>query len=269
MNPEGNMADLLNRIDASVLLRIVAIFVASWAAIRLTERFFPWLAERIPGRFRLNLLAWVPVLRLAITFLALILVIPLIIHPSLQNLVAVLGAAGLAIGFALKDYSSSLVAGIIAVYERPYRPGDWVEINGIYGEVKSLGLRAFRLVTPDDTVMHIPHKLIWESAVGNANDGQRDLLCVADFFLDPDHDPARVREKFNDVALASVYTQLNRPIAVTVAEKPGYTHYRLKAYPVDGRDQFRFTSDLTQRGKEALGLLGVKPARIGYFKRDL
>lgn len=268
MTPDDNLLGILNRLDSAAAMRIALILISAWLAVRVIEKIFPWIANRLSGQLRLNLLASVPTFRLGIILLAFILLVPQFFRPTFQNLVAVLGATGLAIGFALKDYGSSLIAGVIAVYERPYRPGDWVEINGVYGEVKSLGLRAMRLVTPDDTVMHIPHKVIWDTPIGNANDGQRDLLCVAHFYLDPDHDPTQVREKLYDVALTCVYTQLDRPIAVIVAEKPGFTHYRIKAYPVDGRDQFRFTSDLTQKGKEALRRMGVRPARIGFSGTD-
>jgi hypothetical protein len=81
---------------------------------------------------------------------------------------------------------------------------------------------------------------------------------VANFYLHPDHDAEQVRQKLRKVALTSPYLQLNRPISVIVQEKPWGTHYQLKAYPIDGRDQFGFTSDLTVRGKAALAKLEVK-----------
>jgi small conductance mechanosensitive channel len=51
--------------------------------------------------------------------------------------------------------------------------------------------------------------------------------------------------------------QVLKPINVVASEKSWATQYRLKAYPVDPRDQFRFITDLTVRGKEALAGLGV------------
>jgi hypothetical protein len=123
-----------------------------------------------------------------------------------------------------------------------------------------LGLRALRLVTPDDTVVIIPHLTIWNTSIHNANDGNRELMCVADFYLHPDHDAALVSQKLREVALTSPFTQLELPIKVVVTERPWGTHYRLKAYPIDSRDQFQFISDLTVRGKQALALLGVKAA---------
>ena len=209
---------------------------------------------------RLYVLGAVPILRLLLLAIAIVLIVPLVINPTMQNLVVIFGAAGVAIGFAFKDYVSSLIAGIIAVTERPYRPGDWVKINEAYGEVQSVGLRSIRIVTPDDTVVTIPHLKLWDTNIYNSNDASPTLLCVADFFLEPRHDAALVRRTLRDVALTSAYLQLERPIAVIVAEKPWATHYRLKAYPVDARDQFQFTSDLTVRGKDALQRLGVTAA---------
>lgn len=60
----------------------------------------------------------------------------------MQNMLALLGAIGIVLGIALKDYASGLVAGIVAVGERPYRNGDWIEINGICGEAKHIGMRS-------------------------------------------------------------------------------------------------------------------------------
>jgi small conductance mechanosensitive channel len=251
---------LFKSLDQIDYVRILLIFVVAWLLITRIERVLPYLAERLPGRMRLYILPTVPLLRLMILLLTVSLIILQITKSSIEGLVAILGAVGLAVGFSFKDYVSSLVAGLVAIYERPYRPGDWVGIDGVYGEVKSIGLRTLRMVTPDDTVVIIPHLTIWNTSVHNANDGARNLMCVADFYLHPDHDAALVREKLREVALTSPFIQLERPVSVVVMEKPWATHYRLKAYPIDSRDQFQFTSDLTVRGKQALALLGARAA---------
>ena len=241
-------------------LRIFIIILVAWVSIRVVTRFLPWLADRLTSRLRLYILPSVPVLRLLILIMAVVAIVPLIIQPTFQNLITFLGAAGIALGFALKDYASSIMAGIVAMYERPYRVGDWVQVDGAYGEVIYVGLRMLRLVTPDDTMVTIPHIKIWDTNIYNANDGKRDLMVVVDFYLEPRHDGAQVRQALYDVALTSPYVNLERPILVIVAEKPGGTHYKVKAYPVDARDQFQFISDLTLRGKAALVELQVQPA---------
>ncbi len=260
MNGESDPTQLLRSLDQIDYIRIVLILAGAWLLTSLVERAIPRLADRLPGRMRLLLLPSVPVIRLAILVTTILLVIPQVINPTFESLVALLGAAGLAIGFAFRDYLSSLIAGIVTIYERPYRPGDWIEVDGSYGEVRSVGLRALRMVTADDTVVIIPHQTIWSSSIHNANDGNRDLMCVVDFYLQPEHDAARVRQKLREVALTSPYLNLERPVAVVLAEKPWGTHYRLKAYPLDSRDQFQFTSDLTVRGKQAVAASGAKAA---------
>jgi small conductance mechanosensitive channel len=247
----------LDQIDFTLIF-----FMAAGALILLVliQKFLPWLAEKVPGRLRLNILPLVPILRLLVLLLSVLMVLPLFIRPTLQNFLAVFGALGLAVGIAFKDYVSSLIAGVVAIYEQSYRPGDWVTIEGIYGEVQSLGLRSVRVLTPDDPLVTIPHSKIWETGVRNANCGRRSHLSVADSYLHPDHDAAQVHQALHDMALTSPFLQIRKPLTVVVVEKPWGTHYRIKAYPVDGRSQFQFISDLTVRGKASLAEIGVKAA---------
>jgi small-conductance mechanosensitive channel len=254
------VGQILNRLDQINFSQIVLIAVLAWASILVVERLLPWLAKRVSPHLRMYLLPSIPVIRLFILIIALALIIPMVIHTSLQNVIAILGLIAVALGFAFKDYVSSLLAGIVAVYERPYRVGDWVTVDGAYGEIISMNLRAFRLFTFDDTVVTIPHIKIWNKNIYNANNGKRNLLCVAHFFVNPNHNAILVREKLHDVALTSPYLDMDHRIRVIVQEQPWGTHYQLKAYPLDGRDQFQFISDMTVRGKAALAKMGVEPA---------
>ena len=231
---------------------IAAVVVIASVLILFVKRFLPWIAGKLPERFRFYILPWVPVLRLLILLAAIAQIVPLVIKPTAENLFAILGAVAIALGFAFKDYASSIIAGVVVLFEQPYRAGDWITVDDAYGEVRSLGLRSLTMVTPDDTVVTVPHSKIWDTAIRNENAGQRELQSVADFYLHPAHDGEAVRQALWDVGVTSPYLHLDRPIIVVVAEKPWATHYRLKAYPIDGRDQFLFISDLTIRGKAEL-----------------
>ncbi|VBB43253.1 Transporter, MscS family [uncultured Desulfatiglans sp.] len=264
MSPNPEIADAFRELSHVKLLPIILIAVAAWAAIKIADRLFPWVAERLPARFRLHVLPVVTIVRLMIFALAMVLIVPLIIEPSFQNLVAILAAAGLAIGFAFKDYMSGIIGGLLVVYERPYRVGDWVEIDGDYGEVKSVSARSVRLLTPDDTVVHIPHTRMWQSAIRNHNDGKRDLQCTADFYLDSDHDGSLMRQRLHDVALTSPYVNLDHPIIVVTSENPWGTRHRIRAYPIDAREQFLFISDLTARGRRSISEAGGRPIRVPW-----
>lgn len=257
MNDNEIFTRILELLTSQGLIKVGLIIGGAVLLIVLSSKTLRWLANKLQGRRRLYLLVSVPLLRLVIIGGALVLIVRLI-APTPQSILAVLGAAGLAIGFALKDYVSSLIAGIIAVNEMPYRPGDWIEINGIYGEVKRIRMRTVEIVTPEDTVVFIPHAKLWTELIANSNDGSTDLQCVADFYLQPDHDSVAVRDRLHDVALASPYLQLEKPVVVVVQEQPWGSHYRLKAYPLDPRQQFQFVTDLIVRGKMTLRNLGVR-----------
>jgi len=257
---EMNVLDFFKQFDQINFGGIFFILLGAWVLTNAVEYFPPRLAERLPGSLRLYILPSVPIVRLIILIGTVFVVIRQVINPSVESMFAVLGAIGLAVGFAFKDYISSLIAGIVTIYEKPYRPGDWITVDNTYGEVRSIGLRTVRMTTPDDTEVIFPHQYLWNSSVHNANDGNRDLMCVTEFFLNPDHDAFLARSKLREVAFTSPFLNLNRPVSVIVLEQPWGTLYKIKAYPIDSRDQFQFISDLTVRGKQALTALGAKAA---------
>lgn len=258
MPNENQIGRIFKSIDTAVIWELAIIVAATVVLIVAVQRIVPWLANRLPGRKRLFILSTAPYLRFFIFLAALSMMVPLLIEPSLQNMVAILGSVGLALGFALKDYASGLIAGIVAMGEFNYRNGDWVQLGDVYGEVRHIGLRTVEIVTPDDSRVLVPHNFLWGQPVINSNNGDARLQCIADFYLHPQHDAHQVRNVLVDVALTSPYLYFDDPIAVIVNEEPWGTHYRLKAYPVAAAQQFRFITDMTVRGKAALLPLGVK-----------
>lgn len=249
-------AKLINDLQEISIIEIAVVVLATWGTIFVVRRVFPYLAQRGPNQIRLYFLAAVPIIRLVLLIVATLWIVPIIFNITFQNFLVIAGAASVAIGFAFKDYVTSIIAGVVAIFERPYRPGDWVEIDGDYGEVQSVGMRAIRLVTAQDNVVTVPHMRIWNNNISNANDGSRTLMCIAHFWLAPDHDAASVRTALRDVALTSGYLEYDRPVVVTLNETPFGTKYDLKAYPFDLRDQFAFVSDMTERGKIAIARAG-------------
>ena len=247
---------LLNDLQDISFVEIALIVAGTWLAIVLVRRALPFLAERGPSQVRLYLLGAVPVIRLTLLVAAILWILPIIFNITWQNFLVIAGAASVAVGFAFKDYVSSLIAGIVAIFERPYRPGDWVRIGEDYGEVTRVGLRAIAMTTPDDDVVTVPHGRLWTENVANGNAGARTLQCQAEFHLAPAHDAGAVRAALTDVALTSAYLDWGRPVVVVLEETPFSTRYKVRAYPFDLRDQFLFVSDLTVRGKRAVAAAG-------------
>ena len=266
MNEGTGTLGFLRKLDSSDVLLIIAIVVVAWLAAAAVRWVLNRAAENAPYRLRLLILRVVPLARLVIGIGALIVIVPIVVEPSFQNVVALLASMGLALAFALKDYASSLVAGLVTVLENAYQPGDWIEMDGVYGEVKFIGVRAVHIVTADDNEVIVPHYQIWFKKISNATSGSHSLLCVADFDLHPDHDGAAVRQRLEEIGATSSRRKPETKVSVVAQEQPWGTHYKLKAYVKESREQFEFITNLTIRGKEALRAMSIQFAQVPYVK---
>ncbi len=83
------------------------------------------------------------------------------------SLLAVLGAAGLAIGLALQGTLSNVSAGVMLLILRPFNVGDFIVTGGVKGTVKSLGLFATELSTPDNIYIFVPNSNLWNTDIQN------------------------------------------------------------------------------------------------------
>lgn len=83
------------------------------------------------------------------------------------SLIAVFGAAGLAIGLALQGTLSDVAAGVMLLIFRPFKIGQYIEAGGQSGTVKKLSLFTTELATPDNLQIILPNSSVWGSAVIN------------------------------------------------------------------------------------------------------
>jgi len=83
------------------------------------------------------------------------------------SLLAVVGAAGLAIGLALKDSLANFAAGFMLVMFRPFTKGDLVDAGGESGTVDEVSLVSTRLLTLDNKLVIIPNATIWNNNITN------------------------------------------------------------------------------------------------------
>ena len=83
------------------------------------------------------------------------------------GLIALLGAAGVAVGFALKDTMGNIAAGIIILFLRPFKKGDFIECGTISGSVQEMGLFATVLETPDGIYISAPNSNLWGISLKN------------------------------------------------------------------------------------------------------
>jgi len=86
------------------------------------------------------------------------------------SLLAVLGAAGLAIGLAMQGTLSNVAAGAMMLVLRPFNVGDYIQVGGaggLGGTVTALGLFGTELATPDNVYIFVPNSKIWGADIWN------------------------------------------------------------------------------------------------------
>ena len=83
------------------------------------------------------------------------------------SLIAVFGAAGLAIGLALQGTLSNVAAGVMLLLFRPFKVGDYIDGAGVAGTVKAISLFVTELATPDNVQIIAPNGRMWGAAIKN------------------------------------------------------------------------------------------------------
>jgi small conductance mechanosensitive channel len=118
------------------------------------------------------------------------------------SFVAVFGAAGLAIGLALKDTLSNVGAAVLIIFFRPFKVGDFIEASGVMGTVKSINLFSTTLTTADNRSIIIPNgALIATNIINNTGNDKRRIDMVFD--IDYKDDMKLAKEVIMNVLLSN------------------------------------------------------------------
>jgi small conductance mechanosensitive channel len=135
-----------------------------------------WIALAIAGTARrasarANIDATLAQFLHRLIYLALLVIFVLVALDTLgvetTNFLAILGAAGIAIGLALKDSLSNFSAGAMLVVHRPFKVGDYVEAGGTAGTVESIRLFSTLLKTPDNCMITVPNGVVYADKITN------------------------------------------------------------------------------------------------------
>jgi small conductance mechanosensitive channel len=96
------------------------------------------------------------------------------------SFVAILGAAGFAVGFALQGSLSNFAAGVLILAFRPFRGGDFIDAAGVAGTVKDINLFTTILATPDNVQIIVPNSKLYGDIIKNfsANETRRVDLVI-------------------------------------------------------------------------------------------
>jgi small conductance mechanosensitive channel len=83
------------------------------------------------------------------------------------SIIAALGTIGLAIGLALQGTLSNVAAGLMLLFLRPFRAGEYIDADGLGGTVGEIGLFATQMRTADGVFMHVPNSMLLNRSIKN------------------------------------------------------------------------------------------------------
>ena len=246
------------KLVAGLLIFLVGLRIARWAS---------GLAEKGLVRAEVEPTAVMFLRKVAYVILLVVLVLAVlqVFGVPMTSMVAVLGAAGLAIGLALKDSLSNIASGVMLVTLKPFRVGDIVNIAGESGKVEDVSIFQTRIRGADNQVIVLPNSLITTDSIINLTpDTMRRIELVIGIGYDDDIDAARAAAM--DV-LSSDERILPDPAAdvLVYALADNGVNLGIRCHVANG-DYFSTKCALTERIKKAFDHSGIS---IPYPQRDV
>lgn len=155
--------DVIRFVKAVILALIVlvAIKLVSMAARKIIARSF----KKFEGDISLTHATYT-IVRTFIWVVGLLIILDLFGFNT-ASILTVLGAAGLAIGLAMKDSLSNIAAGIMLLILRPYKVGDYIDSGSVSGTIQQMGLFSTILKTPDGLFVSTPNSVVFGTPIKN------------------------------------------------------------------------------------------------------
>ena len=155
------LASILGGVLAAIIILVLGFTIAGWARRRverialrrenLDQTLFNFLGD----------IAWYAIIAFSVLFVL------NTFGVQTTSLVAVIGAAGLAIGLALQGTLSNIAAGVMLIFFRPIKVGDFVVVNGVMGSVKDISLNYTELADLGNVQIIIPNSEVWGHTITN------------------------------------------------------------------------------------------------------
>jgi small conductance mechanosensitive channel len=181
------------------------------------------------------------------------------------SILAALGAAGLAVGLALQGTLSNIAAGMMLLWLRPFKVGDYIDSGSVAGTVVELGLFASELHSWDGIYQFVPNSELWNKRIINYSRLPTRLIDLA-FSVSYDDDLAKGQEVLRKLA-GDDERVASDPAPQTFVDELGDSAVvlRLRVWAPNS-DYWTLRRALTERGKTALEAAGLS---IPFPQRDL
>lgn len=237
----------------AVIAAIVIFFVGKWIAKRIAG----WLEKRmLNSNVDKAVAGFASSILYALMFAGVVLMALGQVGVETTSFIAILGAAGLAIGLALQGSLSNFASGVLIILLRPFRAGDFVDAAGQSGTVDRIELFHTQLKTPDNRVIIIPNSAVMSGSIVNfSRESTRRLDLVIG--ISYESDIRKARDLLKDI-LANDERVLKDPAAVIWVSELADSSVNFAVRPwVKSGDYWGLRSDLLEKIKYTFDENGI------------
>lgn len=178
------------------------------------------------------------------------------------QLTLIFGALGVGIGFGLQDVVRNFVAGLILMFERPLQRGDTVEVAGVLGVVRDIGLRASIVTTFEGAEVVVPNGMLLADKVVNwtlYSTRRRFDLNISTRY---DADPQRTIELLVQIArTCDGVAATPAPACIMTGLGPGELQFNVRAWTKDFADWIDVRTQLAMKIRDGLAEAGIEVPR--------
>jgi small conductance mechanosensitive channel len=269
-NPEDSLTDFFSEWSRNVagefgerLVMAIVILVIGYFLVRLVAGWVErWLLNsKVDNTLSIFLARLV---RFGLYAVLIIMALTALGVPT-TSVIAIFGAASLAIGLALQDSLSNIASGVLIIFLRPYVVGNFVEISEQKGTVTEVGFFHTHIRTPDNKLLLIPNSDVMDGNIINYSDFDYVRLDMV-FGIGYDDDLRKAKEILEDV-LSSDPRVLAAPAPVVAVSELGESSVNLVAQPfVELSNMLRLRYDVTEQVKLRFDEEGIT---IPYPQQDV
>jgi len=181
------------------------------------------------------------------------------------SILAVLGAAGLAIALALQGTLSNIASGVMLIWLRPFSVGDYVDAEGIAGTIMEVGLFATELRTYDGIFIFVPNSRLWNAKIMNFS-REANRMVEVKIGIGYEADMSKARDVLLGLAKKDPRVLVDPAPTVHVGALGAISVEAVLRAWTKNSDWWGTKTSLTEQGKAGLEAAGI---RIPYSQVDL
>ena len=251
--------------SGKLTLAVITLLIGWWLISRLTSSIGRMLAARKVDR---ALSSFIGSLVSIVLRILLLISVASMIGVETTSFIAMIGAAGLAIGLALQGSLANFAGGVLIMLFRPFRAGDWIEAQGVSGSVDSIQIFHTTLKTGDNKVVIVPNGSLSNGHITNYSREPRRRADI-NIGIDYSSDIKKAREVLLEIAQDPRVHVDPAPVVFVTGLGDSAVNLSLRVWVATG-DFWPVTFAFTEQAKERLTEAGIGipfPQRVVHLAK--